>query len=49
MSTRKRDRNFVAKHAHKFNKAQRHRDRKNDYSRKTKHKNQGKDDELLRR
>lgn len=33
--------NPVAKHARKFNKAAVHRDRKNDYSRKTKHK--GKD------
>jgi len=30
--------NMVAKHAHKFNKAATHRDKKNDYSRKTKHK-----------
>jgi len=30
--------NFVAKHAHKFNKCVRHRDRKNDYKRHPKHK-----------
>ena len=35
--------NLVAKHAHNFNKAATHRDRKNDYSRKTKHKNQNTD------
>ena len=43
MSTSKRDRNLVAKHARKFNKAVRMRDRKNDYTRKVKHK-RGKDD-----
>jgi hypothetical protein len=32
-------RNFVAKNAGQFNKAQTHRDRKNDYTRKTKHRN----------
>ena len=35
--------NLVAKHARKFNKAATHRDRKNDYSRKTKHKNRDTD------
>jgi hypothetical protein len=35
--------NLVAKHARKFNKAAVHRDRKNDYSRKTKHKNRDTD------
>ena len=35
--------NLVAKHASKFNKAATHRDRKNDYSRKTKHKNRDTD------
>lgn len=35
--------NMVAKHAHKFNKAATHRDKKNDYSRKTKHKNRDTD------
>jgi hypothetical protein len=30
--------NPVAKHANKFNKAATHRDRKNDYKRKQKHK-----------
>lgn len=32
--------NPVAKHAHKFNKAATHRDRKNDYRRKAKHTKQ---------
>lgn len=31
--------NLVAKHAHAFNKATTHRDRKNDYRRKEKHPN----------
>lgn len=31
--------NPVAKHAHKFNKCATHRDRKNDYKRKPKHRN----------
>ena len=31
-------RNFVAKHMHETTKSQRHRDKKNDYSRKEKHK-----------
>lgn len=31
--------NPVAKHAHKFNKSARHKDRKNDYQRKAKHPN----------
>ena len=31
--------NPVAKNAHKFNKAARHRDRKNDYKRNAKHRN----------
>ena len=35
--------NLVAKHARKFNKAATHRDKKNDYSRKTKHKNRDTD------
>ncbi len=35
--------NLVAKHARKFNKAVVHRDRKNDYRRKTKHKNRDTD------
>lgn len=39
--------NFVAKHAAKFNKAQVHRDKKKDYSRKEKHK--GCDDNLFLR
>lgn len=30
--------NWVAKHAHEFNKAATYRDIKNDYSRKTKHR-----------
>lgn len=29
--------NFVAKYANRFNRADRHRDRKNDYKRKPKH------------
>jgi predicted nucleic acid-binding protein len=32
-------RNLVAKHARKYNKAAVHRDRKNDYQRKPKHRN----------
>lgn len=32
-------RNFVAKHSRTVNTARVHRDRKNDYSRKTKHRN----------
>lgn len=35
--------NLVAKHARKFNKAAVHRDRKNDYQRKAKHRNRGED------
>lgn len=35
--------NPVAKHAHKFNKAARHADRKNDYKRKSKHPNRRED------
>lgn len=35
--------NPVAKHAHKFNKAATHKDRKNDYNRKPKHRNRGED------
>ena len=34
-----KERNFVAKHMNEFNRAQTHRDRKNDYSRKEKHRN----------
>lgn len=33
-----KSRNYVAKHAHSFNKATVHRDRKNDYTRKGKKK-----------
>ena len=35
--------NPVAKHAHKFNKAATHKDRKNDYQRKPKHRTRGED------
>ena len=35
--------NPVAKHSNKFNKPQTHRDRKNDYKRKSKHSNRRED------
>jgi hypothetical protein len=38
MKKRQTTNNFVAKHAATFNKAQVHRDKKKDYSRKEKHK-----------
>ena len=34
----KKNRNFVAKHMNKVNRSKVHRDRKNDYKRKPKHK-----------
>lgn len=37
-SDNKKDRNFVAKHMNKVNRPQTHRDKKNDYKRKPKHK-----------
>lgn len=35
--------NPVAKHANKFNRPATHKDRKNDYTRKPKHRNRGED------
>lgn len=37
-TTKKKDRNFVHKHMEEFNKPRTHRDKKNDYKRKPKHK-----------